>query len=158
MSFSSNPNIHENKGETLYQRLASMDMNDWGGSTNLEKAFELILAIAVKNQSKPEEMPKALIIISDMEIDYACNGKLFYDGMKAKYEHYGYTMPNIIFWNVNSRNDTYHINSNIPNTQCFSGQSASTFKSVIANIGKTPYEAMLSVLNSERYEPITIKQ
>lgn len=156
MSFSTNPNIHENKGETLYQRIASMDMHDWGQSTNLEKAFELILAIAVKNQSKPEEMPKALIIVSDMEIDYACHGELFYDGMKAKYEHYGYTMPNIIFWNVNSRNDTYHIDSNRPNTQCFSGQSASTFKSVIANIGKTPYEAMLSVINSERYEPIQV--
>ena len=157
MSFSTNPNIHENKGETLRQRLAIMDMHDWGQNTNLEKAFELILAIAVKNQSKPEEMPKALIIISDMEIDYACKGHLFYDGMKDKYAHYGYTMPNIIFWNVNSRNDTYHIDSNRPNTQCFSGQSASTFKSVIANIGKTPYEAMLSVINSERYEPITIK-
>ena len=157
MSFSTNPNIHENMGETLHHRLASMDMHDWYGSTNLEKAFELILAIAVKNQSKPEEMPKALIIISDMEIDYACHGELFYDGMKAKYEHYGYTMPNIIFWNVNSRHDTYHIDYNRPNTQCFSGQSASTFKSVIANIGKTPYEAMLSVINSERYNLIIIQ-
>ena len=156
MSFSSNPNIHEVCGETLHQRLTSMDMKDWGGSTNLEKAFELILAIAVKNQSKPEEMPKALIIISDMEIDYACRGELFYDGMKYKYKQYGYTIPNIIFWNVNSRNDTYHIDSSRPNTQCFSGQSASTFKSVIANIGKTPYDAMLSVLNSERYELIQV--
>ena len=156
MSFSTTPNIHENKGETLYQRIASMDMNDWSGSTNLEKAFDLILAIAVKNQSKPEEMPKALIIISDMEIDYACRGNLFYDGMKAKYEQYGYTMPNIIFWNVNSRHDTYHISSDIPNTQCFSGQSASTFKSVIANIGKTPYEAMLNVINSERYKLVQV--
>ena len=156
MSFSTHPNIHEVKGETLYQKLTSMDLKDWGGSTNLQAAFDLILAIAIKSQCKPEDMPKALIIISDMEIDYACHGELFYDGMKYKYAQYGYTMPNIIFWNVESRNDTYHISSKIPNTQCFSGQAASTFKSVIANIGKTPYEAMCAVLNSERYEAVQV--
>ncbi len=156
MSFSSQPNIHEVKGETLYQKLASMDREDWGQSTNIMAAFMLILAVALQAKAKPEEMPKALIIISDMEFDQANRGKFIYDDLRDIYHEHGYEVPNIIFWNVNSRNDTYHVNSDIPNTQCFSGQSASTFKNVIANIGKTPYEAMLNVINSDRYSPIRV--
>ena len=57
-------------------------------------------------------MPKALIVVSDMEID-RCGDRnwMFYDHMKEKYEYCGYQLPNIIFWNVDSRNDIFHADS-----------------------------------------------
>lgn len=46
-------------------------------------------------------MPKAIVVISDMEIDYCGNRNWsFYDKMANKFHKAGYVIPNIIFWNV----------------------------------------------------------
>jgi len=53
-------------------------------------------------------MPTSIIVITDMEIDRCCESNwLFYDLMKAKFEANGYQIPNVVFWNVNARNNTY---------------------------------------------------
>ena len=156
MSFSTTPNIHEVKGSTLYQMLYSMDVTDWKNSTNIEAAMYLILGIALKSGAKSSELPKALIIISDMEFDKASRRGFAYDEWKEKYSEYGYELPNIIFWNVYSRQNTFHVPHNQKGVQLISGSSASSFKNVIDCINMTPREAMLKVINSERYDPITI--
>ncbi len=77
-------------------------------NTNLCAAFEKVLKIAVDNDVPREEMPKSIIVISDMEIDY-CGSRdwSFYDKMFHKFKTKGYDIPNIIFWNVNSRNNVF---------------------------------------------------
>lgn len=158
MSFSRNPHIHILKGETLAQKLRSIDCSDWDQNTNLKAAFELILDIAIKNNVPQNEMVKSLIVISDMEIDH-CGDRdwTFYDNMSQKFKEHGYDIPNVIFWNVDSRNDVFHADSKRKGVQLVSGQSASTFKNVISCVGMTPVEAMLKVIGSERYEPITVE-
>ena len=157
MSFSSKPHIHLLKGETLAQKIRNMDMNDWSGNTDLEAAFELVLNIAIQNNVSKDEMPKSLIVISDMEIDYCGNEEwTFYENMKNKFNACGYEIPNIIFWNVNSRHDVFHADSKRKGVQLCSGQSTSVFKQVMDCVGMTPIEAMIKTINSERYEPITI--
>lgn len=158
MSFSANPHIHVLKGETLAQKIGSIDMNDWDGNTDLKAAFNLVLNIAEKNDVPPDEMPKSLIVISDMEIDYCGNKEwTFYDKMSAKFRKAGYEIPNIIFWNVNSRHDIFHADSKRKGVQLCSGQSTSVFKQMMACVGMTPVEAMAKTINSERYEPITVE-
>lgn len=158
MSFSASPHIHLLKGETLAQKLKSIDMDDWSGNTDLCAAFRLVLDIAVKNNVPSEEMPKSLIVISDMEIDYCGNKSwTFYDMMTAKFESNGYQIPNIVFWNVNSRHDVFHADYTRKGVQLVGGQSASTFKNLMSCIGMTPVEAMLKTLNSERYDPIKVE-
>ena len=79
------------------------------------------------------------------------------DTMRKEYEEKGYNLPKIVFWNAFARNDTFHINSiSDKGALLVSGQSASTFKSIIDCLNKTPYEAMLAVVNSERYQFITV--
>ena len=172
MSFSNSSNIHELKGETLAQKLSSIDMNDWSGSTNCEAAFDKILQIGIRNHVAPEDMPKSIIIISDMEFDscncdnstksdlyyfYGGNSRwTFYDEMKRKYAAAGYEICNIVFWNVNARHDTFHTDAEHEGVQLVSGQSTATFKNLVGSIGKTPVELMLDVINSERYAPIKI--
>lgn len=158
MSFSRNPHIHLLKGETLAQKLSSIDMNDWQSNTDLESAFELVLQIALKNNVPQNEMPKSLIVISDMEIDYCGNEEwTFYDKMSQRFRDNGYEIPNIIFWNVESRHDVFHADSKRKGVQLCSGQSTTVFKQVMNCVGMTPVEAMLSIINSERYESITVK-
>ena len=158
MSFSANPHIHVLKGETLAQKIGSIDMGDWDYNTDLKAAFNLVLNIAEKNDVPPDEMPKSLIVISDMEID-SCGNKewTFYDKMSAKFRKAGYEIPNIIFWNVNSRHDIFHADSKRKGVQLCSGQSAAVFKQMMACVGMTPVEAMAKTINSERYKPITVE-
>lgn len=160
MNFSSEPTFQKIKGDTLYDILNNIDYNNWGQSTSCAGAFREILSTAIKYSVDPSEMPKALVIISDMEFDdNYCNGREdwdFYDSMKAEYEAAGYKIPNIIFWNVDSRQDTFHVDARKKGVQLVSGQSASTFKQVMKCLDMTPYQAMLDVLNSERYSGITI--
>ena len=156
MSFSKDSRVQTLKGDTLAQKLSSIDTTHWDGNTNLERAFTNILEIAVDNQVKPEDMIKSLIIVSDMEIDYCTGSWSFYDEMKKRFAQRGYEIPNIVFWNVNSRHDIFHADKNKKGVQLCSGQAASTFKTLMSSIGMTPTEMMMKVLNSERYAAVSI--
>ena len=128
---------------------------DWGGNTNLEAAFDEILRVATESRSTNEDLPKSLIIITDMEFDEATTNNVpFFGAMKDKFIRAGYEMPNVVFWNVNSRKETYHAKADAPNVQLVSGQSASTFKTLIEGLNKTPYELMVQTLSNKRYDPI----
>ena len=157
MSFSGTSRIQVLRGETLAQKISSINMNDWEGNTNLEAAFRHVLEIAVNNRVPQEEMPKSLIVISDMEIDF-CGSRewTFYEQMSLEFMRYGYQIPNVIFWNVSSRNDVFHADRKRMGVQLVSGQSASVFRQVMQNVGLNPVEAMEKVINSERYEAITV--
>lgn len=158
MSFSAKPKFHILKGETLAQKLNSIDTRDWNMDTDLKAAFDLVLSTAIDNEVPQEEMPKALIIISDMEIDFCGNREWsFYDKMEHKFAKHGYQIPNVIFWNVNSRHDIYHADATRKGVQLVGGQSTTTFKNLIECIDMTPVEAMYKTLNSERYDCITIE-
>ena len=123
----------------------------------------MILDIAIRNHVSSEEMPKSIIVISDMEIDcatthnyYTSRNWLFYDTVEHMYAEHGYTIPNVIFWNVASRNDVFHADSDRKGVQLVSGSSPTAFKHVIEMIGMTPVEAMHKILDAERYMPVTI--
>ncbi len=157
MTFSSNPNIVSLKGETLYQKIKNAKGADWDMSTNLKAAFDKVLNIALKGNIPQEEMPKSILVISDMEIDQCGNREWsFYDKMAHKFQKHGYQIPNIIFWNVNSRHDVFHADSKRKGVQLCSGQSIATFEHLMGCIDLTPIEFMEQVINSERYDCITI--
>jgi len=157
MTFSSRPEYQEIKGKTLAQIFSNLNYRGWQMNTDCEAAFNLILDTAIKNHVSAEEMPKSLIIISDMEFDYCGNRQwTFYDKMKAKFAQYGYEIPTIVFWNVESRNDVFHADKNRKGVILVSGQSTGTFKNLIGAIGMSPMDFVMQVVNAKRYEPITI--
>lgn len=158
MTFSSRPSFVQLKGNTLYEKIKCIP--SIVANTDLEAAFRLILNTAINNNLTAEDMPKSLIVISDMEFDGATYGssrhETFYESMANMYRQHGYEIPNVIFWNVNSRHNVFQVTSKYKGVQLASGQSPSVFKSILNNIGKTPYEAMLSVLNDPMYDCITV--
>ena len=157
MSFSGTSSIQVLRGETLAQKISSINMNDWSGSTNLRAAFEHVLNIAIRNHVPQEEMPKSLIVISDMEIDF-CGDRdwTFYEMMEEMYRMNGCIIPNVIFWNVASRHDVFHADKTRKGVQLASGQSAAVFRQVMQTVGMNPVEAMEKIINSERYDAITV--
>ena len=157
MTFSANPQIVELRGETLEQKISFIQKAEWGMNTNLKAAFDKVLSIAVKHHTPAEDMPRSIIVISDMEIDQCSSRKwTFYDQMQAQYRSCGYEIPNIVFWNVNSRHDVFHADSSRKGVQLVSGQSAATFQQLMKTVGMPPVEAMEYVICSERYAEITL--
>ena len=69
MTFSQKPEFVSLRGETLLQKIKYVERTEWGMNTNLQAAFERVLETAMDHDVPPEEMPKALIVVSDMEID-----------------------------------------------------------------------------------------
>lgn len=156
MTFSFRPELVAIEGDTLRERIDYIQKADWCMNTDLEAAFDLILSTAVSNRVPQEDLPTSIVVITDMEIDQCANKNwTFYDQMAAKFTANGYTMPNIVFWNVNSRHDTFHASYDRKGVQLASGQSASVFQSLTSGVKMTPYDYMLSVLNSDRYRVIT---
>jgi hypothetical protein len=159
MTFSENPNFVELKGQTLKDNVLQAMQVDWGANTNIETAFELILKVAVDNKLSQEDLPKALIIISDMEFDQAQDDekKTYFDKMSLKYSRFGYGLPKVVFWNVDARTNTFHADVKTKGVQFISGQSASAFKSLIKGTEFTAYELMIETLSDEMYDSVCIK-
>jgi len=174
MTFSSYPTwISLKDGQTLAEKINVVSNADWGSCTNIEAAFDLILDTAKRNKLAQEDLPKTFVIITDMEFnqcvinnqhnvkflgsrDIDINSMSFYDGMKEKYNRYGYELPEIVFWNCNARNNTFHTSANTHNVRMVSGQATSVFKSLIDGKTHTPYEFMLEVVYQDRYDSVVL--
>ena len=131
---------------------------DIGYSTNLMKAFDEILSHAVNNHISNADLPKALIVISDMEIDPFFRPHMKWDFMQTvrlKFARAGYSVPKLILWNVEARQDTFLTKDE--DVILVSGQSPSVFKQLCTNLnGKTAYDLMLETLNDKMYDCVTL--
>lgn len=159
MSFSSDPSFIElNPTWDLATKINSVLGTDVGYSTNLERAFMTILNIAKINKVAPEDMPKALIVVSDMEIDSYCRGYGldFLSEMNQRFVDAGYAPIKVVFWNVQARGNHYHASSSNPYAKFVSGFSASSFKDILMTLDEKPYESMVKILNSEMYDRVIV--
>lgn len=159
MSFSSDPSFIElNSTWDLATKINAVMKTEVGYSTNLERAFMTILNTAKINKVAPEDMPKALIVISDMEIDSYCRGYGldFLSEMNQRFIAAGYEPMRVVFWNVEARNSTYHANATNPYAKFVSGFSASSFKDILMTLDEKPYESMVKILNSEMYDRVIV--
>ena len=171
ITFSNNPTLVEFSGRDIYDQFLRARNAEWGGSTNIEAVFDLLLNTALQHHTKPEDMPKTLYIFSDMEFNgcitsgratrdmWSTSGALrsagqidtVIEAQARKWQGYGYKVPRVIFWNLDARHD------NIPaigdGFSYVSGFSMNMVECILS--GKDGYDLMLEKLNSERYQPIT---
>lgn len=152
LTFSRSPQFVHLTG-TLSQKLRQMESSAWGMSTDLHAAFNEILKVAVQNKVSPEDMPKALLIMSDMQFDHCAhfdNSAL--EMIKCKYSDAGYELPGIVFWNLRAC-ENVPVRFDQKGTALVSGFSPSIMKGVInadfSNV--TPQGIMLSTVMDDRY-------
>ena len=114
----------------------------------------------MRNGCAQEDLPKNIIVISDMEFDQARGyyrwdnkpeASTLMENIEKKWNAYGYQMPKLIFWNVDARSDNFAMEVK-DGVSFVSGCSPVIFKQVMT--GKTAYDLMYEVLNSKRYEVI----
>lgn len=159
MTFSRQPNfIKVQDGNTLCQNVKSVLNTGVGYDTNLEAAFDKILDTCIKNNISKEDMPKALVVVSDMQINCYNSGYGldFVTEIALRFHQKGYTMPKLILWNVEARRDTFLASKTNPYVQFASGSSTSTFKSILESIGMDAYEAMMKTLSNPLYDCVIL--
>lgn len=150
INFHSHPKFKHLKGDTLRQKLGNLDYHDWGGSTNLEAAMNLIAVHASNNNVLPEDMPKYLLVLSDMEFNGWGNkpvGKM----TRELFESFGYEMPNIVWWNINSRGNTTPVRANEDGMALVSGFSPTIMTNLLEG-EITPIKIMLNTVMKDRYK------
>lgn len=156
IEFSSRPQLIEIKGKTFAERLEYLCTFNEVADTNVEAVFDLILDAAVRNNVPQEEMPETLYLISDMEFN-ACvrNASVSnFASAKRRFAEHGYRLPQIVFWNVASRNSNQPVTKNEQGVALVSGCTPRLF-SMVASGDLSPYSVMMDIIESERYAKIS---
>lgn len=155
INFSDKPELVEIKGKDIVDKVKYVVSSEWGMSTNIEAVFNLVLRTAVKNELRQEDLTESIYIISDMEFNECTEnaGLTNFENAKKKFEEAGYKLPKLVFWNVQSRQNNLQVSKNEEGVILVSGSSPRIF-AMIKDDKLNPYDYMLSVVNSERYEKI----
>lgn len=152
LTFESQPTWHKlNPADNIVQKVRSLCNAPWGGSTNFEAAYDLILEVAVRHRLPREDLP-VMIVFSDMQFNEAagfCEGygedhdsstaKLdtMHDTITSKFKTVAtkldWTDDNptpIVFWNL--RNTGGHpVDKDTPGAVLLSGFSPALLKLVM---------------------------
>ena len=166
ISFSSRPQLIKIEGTDFVDKVRRIYRTNLCENTNLTKTFDLILDIARQPWVKKEDVPKTIVVISDMEIDSGSGSYSWRTGrtnnwtektaatemekVRQKFAAAGLECPRLVYWNVDARNDT--ILDSGPNVSFVSGFSPVLFEQVLT--GKNGWDLCLDKLLSKRYEVI----
>lgn len=163
ITFDDNPKFHwmdAKKG--IAHNFAAIARMPWGGSTNFQATFDLILAHAKKVGAKQEDMPQFVLCLSDMQFNAAdgpynwssrSRNTTNFEAIAEKYEAAGYKMPTLVFWNLNAGygNDTPATAAH-KNVALVSGFSPAVLKAVLAGGDTAPVQIMLDTVMHDRYK------
>jgi hypothetical protein len=153
LTFSSSPELLHLNGN-IVQKVQQMVKSNWGMSTDLVKAMDKILSVAKNGNVPQEEMPEVLMIMSDMQFNQCAR---FDDSamqmIKRKFEAAGYTMPAIVFWNLNAH-DNVPVKHDASGVALISGFSPQIMVSVLGGDADkfTPESIMLKAVMVPRYD------
>ena len=164
ISFASRPQLIKTDGIDFVDKVRRIYKTNLIDNTNLTAVFDLLLNIARREGVKEKDIPKTIVVISDMEIDqgtyswsdYNCHkwtknsASTEMEKIRKKWASYGFKLPKLVYWNVSARHDT--ILDAGPNVSFVSGMSPTLFKQIIT--GKTGYDLMIETICADRYSVI----
>lgn len=153
LTFTTNPSfIKISDSWSLKRTLEEVRSRGIGYSTNLDAAMKAIFDVAVKTR----DVPKALVVISDMEINSWMGQNSSYctsiaDKWEKMYKQFGLESPKLILWNVESRGGRVLAQSHEKVGFC-SGYGIGPFKNLTSLIEKSAYEAMVEILSKPAFQ------
>jgi hypothetical protein len=161
ITFDSNPKFVQVKPGSAFDRQRQIQNMPWGGSTNLQGTFEMILRRGQECKLSDDDMPKRLIIVSDMQFNQITTGgwgtsshQTNFEAIEKMYKAAGYTRPQIVFWNVNGSSTDFPVTAGENGTALVAGASPSTLKAIINGADFTPAGIMRQTLDDARYDPV----
>ena len=155
ITFSERPSLIEIKGDKITDKVLYCCKYEEIADTNIQAVFELVLNTALKHNIPQEEMPSVIYIISDMEFNSCTKDASVsnFEYAKTLFEENGYSLPQLVFWNVSSRRENVPVTMNEQGVILVSGCSSRIF-SMVKEKNYDPYSFMEEVINNERYDCI----
>jgi len=153
LTFSSKPQLVTLKGN-IVEKVDQMSRSNWEMSTDLHKAMDKILSTAVKGNVPESDMPKMLLILSDMQFNQCARfDDTAMQMIERKFADAGYTVPQIVFWNLNSSGNV-PVKADKSGAALVSGFSPSIMKALLsADLAQfTPEGIMLKTVMVPRYD------
>ena len=164
ISFSRVPKLIKTEGVDFVDKVQRIYRTNLCENTDLEAVFDLLLATAKKPGVSAWDIPKTIVVISDMEIDRGSgsywgnygnrwtkeSASTEMEKIRQKWAAAGLTCPKLVYWNVDARNST--ILDSGPNVTFVSGMSPVIFQQVLT--GKTGYDLMIDTICADRYAVI----
>jgi len=152
LTFSGSPELMTLKGN-IVQKVNQMITSKWAMDTNLHAAFKKVLDTAIKNNVPDSDMPKMVLILSDMQFN-ACvtHDDSAMQMIERKYKEAGYTVPSVVFWNLNA-SDNVPVKSDKSGAALVSGFSPSIMASLLGADPQefTPEGMMMKTIMNYRY-------
>lgn len=181
ISFSESPQLHLIQGDTLKAKTQFVRDMDWGGSTDFQKVFDQILAVALEGKLKEDQLVKRVFVFSDMEFDaasgkYSCYYNEMLDGadlnkeeilrkewetnyevIQRKYRECGYSKPpEVVFWNLRNSSSTPVI-ANMNGVAMVSGFSKNLLTLFLEEGGiVNPEHVMAMAIAGEEYKKLVV--
>lgn len=151
-TFSGKPELLNLKGNVI-QKAEQMEKSSWEMNTNVIAAFQKILDVAKKGKVSDAEMPRVLLILSDMQFDHCSRfDDTAMQSIKRSFEAAGYTVPKVVFWNINAH-DNVPVKHNAKGVALVSGFSPTIVRNVLqANDKFDPETIMLDTIMNPRYD------
>ena len=147
LSFSEEPELIKLEGDNIGEIMRNAEGAHWGMNTDFEKAYQLILDLAIEFKVPQEKMPTMLLVLSDMQFDesqrsYRGESQPHYSWMEEEFEKAGYKFPKLVFWNLNG---------DVP-----IGQPVQTEQSGVAMVSGFSPKIMTAVLNASEFNPLDV--
>ena len=152
LTFSESPQLLHITGN-IAEKLRQMVRSDWGGTTDLHKAIDIVLHTAIAGQVPADQMPQMLLVLSDMQCDSDhMLDRTAIQMLRAKYAAAGYQMPQVVFWNLSAHSNV-PVSAHETGVAMVSGFSPSIMKAILAGdmAEFTAYGVMLNAIMQERY-------
>jgi hypothetical protein len=159
ITFHESPTVHTIPDGSLREQVKRAMAMPWGGSTNIEKVFDIVLEIA-----KSEGPIKRIFVFSDMQFDAAFYGgsarnepqlaKTQFERAQWRFANANLPMPQMVYWNLNGSTKDFPVRSNEAGVIMLSGFSPSLLKSVMDNTTLSPLHTLLATIRVDRYNKI----
>lgn len=158
ISFASCPQLINCEGVDFVDKVGRIFATNLVDNTDLTAVFDLLYNMVVYKGANPNDLPKTICVISDMEIDYMSHWtegtvETEMDKVRKKWAEVGLKLPKLVYWNVDARHNT--ILDKGSDVSFVSGCSPVIFEQILT--GKTGIELMLKILLSDRYKDISLK-
>jgi hypothetical protein len=154
ITFSDNPTLQKVRGFILKEKVNNLKRANWSLNTNFQEVFQLILRTALDYKLSNDDLPQMVVVISDMEFDKAepTNRKTNLELVKEQFQEFGYDLPTLVFWNVDSKTSQFPAVEQDENVVMISGFSHNIFKRVVEGSDLSPRSIMDEIINSPRYQ------
>lgn len=157
ITFSNRPKVIDlSNCSSLREKIEKCHAEDDCSNTDIYKVFKLILDTAVNNKYTQEQLPKNIVVVSDMEFDNATTTsdyQTLFETIQAEYLLHGYDLPRLVFWNVCSRTGTIPLKTN-KNGVCLVSGFNPTIMDMVLSGELDPYKCLVNKLNSSRYDAV----